>query len=72
MGVLANIGGAHQENFFSLQEKCMEKLLLFKDCEVVVYNGDNELLSNCVAKSMLTAREIAWSCVDMEKPLLHQ
>ena len=69
IGVLTNIGGAHQENFFSLQEKCMEKLLLFKDCEVVVYNGDNELLSNCVAKSMLTAREIAWSCVDMEKPL---
>ncbi|WP_321333028.1 bifunctional UDP-N-acetylmuramoyl-tripeptide:D-alanyl-D-alanine ligase/alanine racemase [uncultured Bacteroides sp.] len=69
IGVLTNIGGAHQENFFSLQEKCMEKLLLFKNCEVVIYNGDNELISNCVAKSMLTAREIAWSCKDMERPL---
>ena len=24
IGILTNIGGAHQENFFSLQEKCME------------------------------------------------
>lgn len=69
IGILTNIGGAHQENFFSLQEKCMEKLSLFKDCDVVIYNGDNELIANCVAKSMLTAREIAWSRVDDEKPL---
>lgn len=69
IGILTNIGGAHQENFFSLQEKCMEKLSLFKDCDVVIYNGDNELISNCVAKSMLTAREIAWSKTDDEKPL---
>lgn len=47
----------------------MEKLTLFKDCDVVIYNGDNELISNCVAKSMLTAREIAWSCKDIERPL---
>ena len=47
----------------------MEKLTLFKDCDVVIYNGDNELISNCVAKSMLTAREIAWSRRDIERPL---
>ena len=69
IGILTNIGGAHQENFFSLQEKCMEKLSLFKNCDVVIYNADNELISNCVAKSMLTAREIAWSCKDAERPL---
>ena len=69
IGVLTNIGGAHQENFFSLQEKCMEKLSFFKDCDVVVYNGDDEFISNCVSKSMLTAREIAWSRTDIERPL---
>lgn len=69
IGILTNIGGAHQENFFSLQEKCMEKLTLFKNCDVVIYNGDDEFISNCVAKSMLSAREIAWSCKDMERPL---
>lgn len=69
IGILTNIGGAHQENFFSLQEKCMEKLVLFKNCDVVIYNGDDEFISNCVAKSMLSAREIAWSRRDMERPL---
>lgn len=69
IGILTNIGGAHQENFYSMQEKCMEKLSLFKDCDVVIYNGDDEFISNCVAKSMLSAREIAWSKKDMERPL---
>ena len=69
IGVLTNIGGAHQENFSSLQDKCMEKLQLFKNCDVVIYNGDNELISNCVSKSLFTAREIAWSMKDAERPL---
>lgn len=69
IGVLTNIGGAHQENFESLQEKCMEKLTLFKDCDVIIYNGDNELISSCVQKSLFTAREIAWSTEDPERPL---
>lgn len=69
IGILTNIGGAHQENFFSLQDKCMEKLALFKDCDVLIYNGDDEFISNCVAKSLLSAREIAWSRKDLERPL---
>lgn len=69
IGILTNVGGAHQENFFSLQDKCMEKLSLFKNCDVVIYNGDNDLISNCVSKSMLTAREIAWSMKDIDRPL---
>ena len=69
IGVLTNLGGAHQENFYSLQEKCFEKLTLFKDCDVIIYDGDNELISGCVAKSLFGAREIAWSKVDNERPL---
>ncbi|NLI64014.1 MAG: bifunctional UDP-N-acetylmuramoyl-tripeptide:D-alanyl-D-alanine ligase/alanine racemase [Bacteroidales bacterium] len=69
IGVLTNIGGAHQKNFNSLQDKCMEKLSLFKDCDVIIYNGDDELVSECVSHSVLSTREIAWSRKDMEKPL---
>lgn len=69
IGVLTNIGGAHQKNFSSLQEKCLEKLTLFKDCDVIIYNGDDELIKDCVARSMLSTREIAWSRKDSEKPL---
>lgn len=69
IGILTNIGGAHQENFLSLEDKCMEKLSLFKDCDVLIYNGDDDLISNCVGKSLVSAREIAWSKEDDEKPL---
>ena len=69
IGVLTNIGGAHQENFFSLQDKCIEKLNLFKDCDVIIYNGDDDLICDCVSKTILSAREIAWSQKDDEKPL---
>ena len=69
IGVLTNIGGAHQENFYSLQDKCLEKLSLFKECDVVIYDGDNELISSCVSRCLLGAREIAWSRVDNERPL---
>lgn len=69
IGVLTNIGGAHQENFLSMQDKCMEKLSLMKNCDVVVYNGDDELISSCVSKCLMTAREIAWSRKDNEHPL---
>lgn len=69
IGVLTNIGGAHQENFYSTSEKCMEKLQLFKDCDVVVYDADDEQISGCVEKMLFGAREIAWSKKDNERPL---
>jgi alanine racemase len=69
IGVLTNIGGAHQENFASMQEKCQEKLTLFKDCDVIIYDADNRLIANCVSKHLFTAREIAWSKVDADRPL---
>ena len=69
IGILTNIGGAHQENFSSLQEKCMEKLKLFHNCDVVIYDADNELIQDCVNRSVLSVREIAWSRRNSEKPL---
>jgi alanine racemase len=32
IGIFANIGEAHQENFESTEQKVNEKLMLFKDC----------------------------------------
>ena len=69
IGILTNIGGAHQENFQSLQEKCMEKLLLFKDSDVIIYNGDDELIADCMNRRLLSVREIAWSRKDRDRPL---
>ena len=69
IGVLTNIGGAHQEHFNSLQEKCMEKLTLFRDCDIIIYNGDDEEVCESVDRTLQSAREIAWSCRDSNKPL---
>lgn len=69
IGIITNISGAHQENFATIQEKCDEKLSLFKDCEVIIYNADNRLLSDAIAQCGLHAQEIAWSHSDPESPL---
>ena len=69
IGIVTNISSAHQENFSTMQEKCMEKLSLFRKCEIVIYNADDALLANCVTRSHLPSREIAWSRKDPERPL---
>ena len=69
IGVFTNIGGAHQENFSSLQDKCSEKLNLFRDCEIIIYNGDDKEISECADRTLQSAREIAWSRHNPEKPL---
>ena len=44
IGIFTNIGDAHQENFSSLEEKVKEKLKLFKNCSLLIYNKDEELI----------------------------
>ena len=62
IGVLTSLGSAHQENFRSKEEKCMEKLRLFRDAKVVVYNSDDDMVSRCVRRSGYRGERIAWSC----------
>ena len=40
IGIFTNIGQAHQQNFVSLEAKLNEKLVLFKDSDVVICNAD--------------------------------
>ncbi|MBP2283462.1 alanine racemase [Flavobacterium sp. CG_23.5] len=43
IGILTNIGSAHDEGFENLEQKITEKLILFKDSEVVIYQK-NEMV----------------------------
>lgn len=61
VGVLTNLGQAHQENFASLEEKCREKLRLFHEAEVIVYPYDDITVRKCVAESDYKGEQIAWS-----------
>ena len=69
IGVLTNIGAPHQENFATPEEKCVEKLALFKDSQLVVYNGDDKLVSDCMSLALVTADTIAWSRRDASASL---
>ncbi len=61
IGVLTSLGAAHQENFRSLEEKCEEKLELFKDAEAIVYDSDDSTVSRCLRRSGFKGERVAWS-----------
>ncbi len=46
IGILTHIGSAHSSNFHSEEELIAEKIYLFKNSEIIIYNGDNELVVN--------------------------
>jgi alanine racemase len=69
IGVLTNIGEAHQENFKSKEEKCREKLSLFHDTKIICYNADDELIDGCVKVSGYKGARLAWSRTDVRQPL---
>jgi len=69
IGVLTNIGAAHQENFPSVEDKCREKLSLFHDAKVIVYPADDDTVSHCVRMSGYKGEQIAWSLRNANAPL---
>ena len=69
IGVLTNIGEAHQENFKSKEEKCREKLSLFHDAEVIVYDADDTIIAECIKTFSYKGETIAWSKKDSRQAL---
>ena len=69
IGVLTSLGSAHQENFRSMEEKCMEKLELMHDTEAMVYCSDNDIVSRCVRRMQYKGEKIAWSQCDEKAAL---
>lgn len=50
IGLLTHIGTAHAANFSSEEELIDEKIKLFKDSEVIIYNGDNSSVDEKIKK----------------------
>lgn len=69
IGLFTKLGEAHQENFASLQQKCNEKLELFINSEVVIYNEDNPIISRCVENMALSHKTFTWSRKNRDNPL---
>ena len=65
IGVLTNIGCAHDEGFKNLEEKIKEKMLLFKHSEVVIYKKNSSVEQFINSKT----KAISWSFTDAEATL---
>jgi alanine racemase len=60
IGILTNIGSAHDEGFANLEEKIKEKMLLFNYAEVVIYQKNNDVEQFISSKT----KTISWSFTD--------
>jgi len=69
MGILTNIGAAHQENFHSLEQKAAEKALLFCSCEQIVYCLDQPLSRAALEAEYPATSLVGWSRKDKSASL---
>ncbi|MDR3024101.1 bifunctional UDP-N-acetylmuramoyl-tripeptide:D-alanyl-D-alanine ligase/alanine racemase [Chryseobacterium sp.] len=60
IGLLTHIGTAHAANFSSEDELIDEKISLFKNSEVIIYNGDNSLVEQKIKKSYSDKKLISY------------
>lgn len=50
IGILTNLGTAHAGGFESKEQKLVEKLTLFKDCEILIHSLNDEWLNHQLEK----------------------
>jgi alanine racemase len=68
IGVLTSLGTAHQENFRTMEEKCMEKMQLFHNTKAIVYPSDDDTVSRCIRRSGYQGERIGWSRYNDKAP----
>lgn len=62
IGILTNIGSAHNEGFANIGEKIKEKLKLFQNVKVLIYNK-NKTIDAFIRPELNT---FSWSCKDTD------
>lgn len=50
IGIISNIGDAHEDGFSSIEEKLNEKLLLFSHADTLIYCKDQPLINTAISK----------------------
>ncbi|RQO39468.1 bifunctional UDP-N-acetylmuramoyl-tripeptide:D-alanyl-D-alanine ligase/alanine racemase [Chryseobacterium sp. KBW03] len=60
IGLLTHIGTAHAANFSSEEELIDEKIKLFKDSEIIIYNGDHSLVDQKINNSYSDKKLISY------------
>ncbi|TAJ14155.1 bifunctional UDP-N-acetylmuramoyl-tripeptide:D-alanyl-D-alanine ligase/alanine racemase [Marinilabiliaceae bacterium JC017] len=60
LGLITNIGQAHQENFLSIEEKLREKLHLFEKTSILFYCKDHTLVDQLIKARYPHKQTICW------------
>jgi len=60
IGLITNIGAAHQENFTSRKDKLKEKLKLFEQSELIIYSTDVPFVDEGVRKTYPDKKILRW------------
>ncbi len=63
IGIITNIGPAHQEHFIDMYQKLAEKLILFKNSDVLIYCRDHKLVDEYINNNENFAKKklFTWS-----------
>ena len=69
IGFFTNLLESHQENFSSQQQKCMEKMELFVNSNVFIYEEDNKIINQSADRMVLSQKSFCWSRKDPDAPL---
>ena len=68
IGVFTSLGTAHQENFRTLEEKCLEKMQLFQRTKAIIYPSDDDTISRCMRRCGFQGERIGWSRYNDKAP----
>ncbi len=61
IGILTNIGTAHDQFFTDQQQKLEEKLKLFNTCKLLIYCADNSLINNTLQEKRFdNLQKLSW------------
>lgn len=71
IGVMTNLGMAHQENFLSYDIKCNEKMQLFKGCQKVVINSKSTTIARCASLLHDSVEKVKLDVRNIEKDNSH-
>ena len=61
IGIITNIGEAHQENFSSIVDKINEKTKLLKSCKTIYYCKDYDEINNNIINQYPEKELVSWS-----------
>jgi alanine racemase len=69
IGIFTGIGDAHRENFDSESQKIIEKLKLFKNCKLLIYNNKDELSDKLIQAELPNTAKFSWNGIDKNADL---